>query len=219
VGQISEKGVMLLFHWDGTSLTKEDVPPNRRGPTLVGVSGSSTADVWAVGGDHAFVQGDEFARTLIKHWDGTAWTTVPSPNPTGMRDAYLRAVSAPSSTNAWAVGSTLNRQTDKFHPLILHWDGTSWTQQASPVPGGFLSGVSAVSDTDAWAVGTSRSAVGDRRMLLHWDGTDWTRVWQAEKNPDPGLTDPSAVSADSATDAWAVGYGHIHYDGTSWGRE
>ena len=41
--------------------------------------------------------------------------------------------------------------------LILHWNGSAWSQVASPSPSSFgynfLYGVSAVSGGDAWAVG------------------------------------------------------------------
>jgi hypothetical protein len=40
--------------------------------------------------------------TLVEHWNGTAWTQVPSPNPSG--DNELDGVAATSASNAWAVG-------------------------------------------------------------------------------------------------------------------
>jgi hypothetical protein len=39
----------------------------------------------------------------------------------------LSAVDATSATNAWAVGTY-----GTFKTLILHWDGTAWTQVPSP---------------------------------------------------------------------------------------
>jgi hypothetical protein len=44
-------------------------------------------------------------QTLIVHWDGTAWTQVPSPNAPGSTQDNLVAVRATSATKAWAVGS------------------------------------------------------------------------------------------------------------------
>ena len=46
--------------------------------------------------------GSYYYKTLILHWDGTAWTQVPSPNPNS--DSYLSGVAATSPANAWAVG-------------------------------------------------------------------------------------------------------------------
>jgi hypothetical protein len=55
-------------------------------------------------------------------------------------------------------------------------------------------------------------------LIEFWDGTSWTQ--QVSPNPD-GTGDFGAVSAISATDAWAVGsfYGGAlaaHWDGSSW---
>ncbi|HXP19427.1 MAG TPA: hypothetical protein VN840_07260 [Streptosporangiaceae bacterium] len=44
-------------------------------------------------------------QTLIEHWNGKAWSHVPSPNPAGSTYSnVLDGVASSSSTNAWAVG-------------------------------------------------------------------------------------------------------------------
>ena len=53
-----------------------------------------------------------------------AATKGPNPSPT---DNQLNGVSADSATDAWAVGFYLN-STRASRPLILHWDGTAWSQ-------------------------------------------------------------------------------------------
>ena len=63
--------------------------------------------------------------------------------------------------------------------LIEHWDGSSWTKVANPLPGGpeQLFAVSAVSATNAWAVGHYDNGTQDYQGLVeHWDGTSWTVV-------------------------------------------
>ena len=68
---------------------------------------------------------------------------------------FLSRVSAVSASDAWAVGSTGTSD----QPLIMHWDGSHWSQAASPnVPTSELSGVSMVSAADGWAVGTQSAA-------------------------------------------------------------
>jgi hypothetical protein len=61
----------------------------------------------------------------------------------------LFAVSTDSHTDAWAVGRLQVQQS----PVVLHWDGTSWSPVTIPVTVGELFGVSAISPTNAWAVG------------------------------------------------------------------
>jgi hypothetical protein len=63
-------------------------------------------------------------------------------------------------------------------PLVLHWNGTSWAQVASPQLGHFgssLFGVSPLSPGDAWAVGVVINANNFTTLVLHWNGTSWTR--------------------------------------------
>ena len=133
----------------------------------------------------------------------------------------LNAVSALSSSDAWAVGNG---------GKTLHWDGTSWSAVTLPGKGDSLSAVDALSPSDVWAVG---DRVGPtqvtRTLIVHWDGTAWTRV------PSPGPSKPglgpvlNSLSMDSATDGWALGYVYhhitgafttlvLHWNGTSWQR-
>src|SRR5215472_4866394 len=89
-----------------------------------------------------------------------------------------------------------------------------------------LFGVSAVSKTDAWAVGEYLKAAGlQLPFILHWNGTAWKTV----PSPTPSgatFTFLTAVTAVSATDAWAAGYYQnngappvpliLHWNGTAW---
>jgi hypothetical protein len=71
-------------------------------------------------------------HTLIEHWNGKTWTRVPSPNPPGSSASSLRAVTAVSSANAWAVGIAIVG--DLYKTLAMHWDGRHWTMTPSPTP-------------------------------------------------------------------------------------
>ncbi len=157
-----------------------------------------------------------------------AWTTVPVP-PTGV-NANLAGVASTSDTDAWAVGSELGRPgtTVGAKVLIDHWNGTAWSQVATPTTPqntATLASVSASSPTDAWAVGRDSNARSSFQPLgLHWDGTAWS--------VSPTLASALAgqlgvgVTDISPTDAYAIG-GHLgsahtglvaHWDGTSWSR-
>jgi hypothetical protein len=198
---------------------------------LFGVSAVSATDVWAVG-DY-IDDGTGHRNTLILHWDGGAWTQIPSPNPSpGFNELF--AVSADSATDAWAVGDFRDISTDHLIPLILHWDGDAWSQVSSPNPqpgkiAHTLYGVSADSSADAWAVGYywSKTALTYKTMTFHWDGA----AWSMEKSPNPGTVADylQGVSAVSSTDVWAAGRqdtviagrGYtrsllLHWNGTAW---
>jgi hypothetical protein len=104
----------------------------------------SANDIWAVG----LIYQGTIARTLIEHWNGTAWSIVPSPN-VGTESTYLFKVSAVSANDVWAIGTHNGRS------LALHWDGTQWIEVERDwgVAPDFLTTVAAVSSTNVWATG------------------------------------------------------------------
>ena len=59
----------------------------------------SPTSAWAVGS--FFDSASDGTKTLIQHWDGAAWTIVPSPNADA--PSTLAAVDALSANDAWAV--------------------------------------------------------------------------------------------------------------------
>ena len=81
---------------------------------------------------------------------------VPSPN-TGNYHDYLDPVTAISTNDVWAVGSSSVDVNDfERRTLILHWDGAQWTRVSSPNPVSSVNelyGVSARAANDVWAVG------------------------------------------------------------------
>jgi hypothetical protein len=187
---------------------------------LLGVSALSPTAAWAVG-EFSAGAGDQ---TLVLRWNGTKWTHPSSPSPGGTNGSELRAVSAESGSDVWAVGwfATASR----INTLILRWNGTSWTQVASPSPGvsqAFLNGVTVLSPTNAWAVGEYFDGTSDLTLILHWNGTNWTQV--ASPTPPGSDANLNGVSAHSASDIWAVGASGsggnsstfaLHWDGGVW---
>jgi len=127
-------------------------PANR---VLEAVSAASAGDVWAVGDSRAGTVGQGF-EPLIEHWNGTAWSVVPSPSVTasGVQD-FLGGVSEIGSSDVWAVGFTSNLGTDQT--LAEHWDGTSWQIVPSANPGPSASALNSVAQT---APGGPLRAVG-----------------------------------------------------------
>ena len=155
---------------------------------------TSASDAWAVGGTGSYPR----VKTLIVHWNGTAWRRVPSPSPAG---SSLTGVAATSGSRRLGGRLHEQRQPDRAlerhrldsgaqperrsirrgrhlrqEPwavggnLILHWDGTAWKQLPIPEPkGSDLSAVAASSPDNAWAVGSIDIANG-KSLILHWNG-------------------------------------------------
>lgn len=205
----------------GRALPMSTPNPSPTQNQLLGVSAESATDAWAVG---LYFNSVNVAQTLILRWNGTAWSQVPSPDPEPNGD-WLGSVSALSPTDAWAVGVGRN-SAGVDQTLILHWNGTAWSQVSSPDPsstGNELTGIDAISGSRAWAVGN----YGSHTLILRWNGHAWSQV----PSPNPGIGGDvlTSVSAASRTDAWAVGtYLHgagatdasltLHWNGIAWSR-
>jgi alpha-tubulin suppressor-like RCC1 family protein len=181
--------------------------------SFAGVSGDSSTDVWAVGSREAVMD-----RPLAEHWNGTAWSAVNVPLPSGGTAASLNAVDAVSPGDAWAVGRTGADQT-----LIEHWNGKRWKVVPSPDPGvnNNLQSVSGTGPDDIWAVGwfENNTETEILLLLLHWNGHTWTMF----PSPANGGTIQfgESVAVISAKNAWVVGDNgtstlSAHWNGTTW---
>jgi hypothetical protein len=189
---------------------------------LYGVASTSDRDVWAVG--YHPNQTDENWKTLIRHWNGTRWSAVASPNvgPDGRARAQggrLYAVSALSVTNAWAVGEG---------PMIEHWNGVTWRVVPSPQPSNDsreparLLSVTALAADNVWAVGLNWRAP-NLTLIEHWNGHRWSIV----PGPGTGHLALAGIAAVSDHDIWAVGAGGSginqtaieHWNGSQWTLE
>lgn len=218
----------LTEHWDGSSWAIVPTPPvPGRDGQLNAVTVIDSRDAWAVG---LYITGDGARtdpQTLTEHWDGRAWSVVPSPNQAGV-ESSLRAIVAANSHDVWAggrIGTYLPQA-----PLLLHWDGVSWSAiSGAPPPsqthghwvGADLLGLSAGGPRDVWAVGSFFDEGGGsvpHPLAEHWDGSSWSLT------PVDPITFPArahyfqAVTAFLRTDAWAVDPESDirHWDGTRW---
>jgi hypothetical protein len=220
-------GAPLIEHWNGTSWAKAHYPAPAGG-SLVAVAAASAGNAWAVGSIRANPKGTR-QTTLIEHWNGSAWTRVPSPNVADRHGSLLQGVTATGLDSAWAVGFSFGGRGSTDRPLILHWNGVRWSQVHSPNPTGdtLLSAVSAASPTDAWAVGYTnptrcgRNQVPCGTAAFRWNGKTWTAT--DSYNPPVKLVDEFAgVAVSSGHNAWAVGssdWGATlieHWNGTAW---
>jgi hypothetical protein len=145
--------VYILMHWDGTSWSLVNGPP-ANSSVLLSVKAFATDDVWAVG-YKGYDINQNTASTFTLHWDGTAWSEVPSPN---VDDAnYLHAVDGAAPNDVWAVGST------NLRGLAMHWDGAIWTVVPTPVMQ--FSALTVLSSANVIAVGAIGAAPSSAEAL------------------------------------------------------
>ncbi len=177
--------------------------PTTAGPSVLNAVVARTAsDAWAVGS----YNNSGITYTLIEHWDGSTWTVVPSPN-VGTVGTSLTAVAALAANDAWAVGSARSEYSGTGVVFILHWDGSAWRTVAAPAPGASskLTSLVALAADNIWAVGNYTTGA-DRTLVEHWDGTIWSVVASPNSTGSNSRNYLTAVSAQTASDVWAVGW-------------
>ena len=194
--------------WAGGSWV-EHTPPNKNHTAqLVAVScppKGILATCWAVG----YYQSGGVDTALIYRWNA-GWTVPQVTSPGSF--ATLSGVSCGAANACEAVGSYVNGSGITV-PLAERWNGSSWTMQATPNPGGAtsssLAGVSCVPLGVCTAVGTYTASGGAAKTLAErWDGTAWKI--QATPNPgDGGMPALTSVSCGSPGSCMAVGFSPV----------
>jgi hypothetical protein len=205
----------------------ESANPDSNNNHLKGVASLSSNDVWAVGFYTDNAAGT--FNTLAMHWNGSAWTITPTPNPSSSTN-QLKKVVALTTNDVWAVGGHGRSYT-------LRWNGAAWSQVPLPPINNrgftdvtnYLEDIAAVGSNDIWMVGSVDALNGGTWTLtMHWNGTQWTQI------PSPNVPMPSggfysqgldSVVALAANNVWAVGYYRVgnvqhtlilHWNGTQW---
>jgi hypothetical protein len=204
-----------IHRWNGAGDENLDSGTDR---TLFSVSGSSPANIIAVGGAIACDPTGSGQCTLdsgttcsvttalcegkggvITRFDGTSWIATPV-------SQDLRGVWVASETEAFAVGE---------QGTILHYDGTSWTPMQSGTSQ-MLTDVWGSSPTDVYAVGGS-FLDGVQGVILHYNGSSWMPMTYPTGGNAWRL---STVWGSSTSDVYAGGLAGtiLHYNGQSWSR-
>ncbi|HEX8230379.1 MAG TPA: S-layer homology domain-containing protein [Chloroflexia bacterium] len=164
----------LIEHWDGTSWSI--VPsPNPGGVTdplanniLSDIKALAPDNAWAVG---LFNTGEAGDQTLIAHWDGTTWSAVPGVNP-GTYSNRLSGIDALSADDVWASGTFAHSEPGRLRrPLVLHFDGGSWSQVEALQRGEAGSSISAVTvagPDDVWIGGVFPNGGEQHTLTEHY---------------------------------------------------
>jgi hypothetical protein len=179
-------------HWNGRGWSATSVPLGQVYPAgeqaaqLNGVTEPATGNGWAVGtvSDPSSLA----SQTLAYHWNGTAWTRSPTPDPAGPANPnQLNAVAARAANDVWAAGG------DGYNParsLVLHFNGSTWSQVSVPNIG----------TLEAVTTAPGRVWIASGDQVEQFNGTTWTTL------PVPQSAPIITGLADTAAGLWAVGY-------------
>lgn len=193
-----------VVHWNGNAWSQSAVPavPGVNN-NLDAVAATGPNDVWTVGGTRASTNAP--FRTLAEHWNGTAWSVVPTPN-ANARSNVFNAVVAIAPNDAWAIGDYDNGKA--FTPLTEHWDGRAWRLVPAPDSGAhttFVFGATAASSNEVFAAGEIVRRPNDvATYLLRWNGRAWSVV-PTPNVPHRPVTLLNAVRALPDGSVWAAG--------------
>jgi hypothetical protein len=152
--------------WDGTAW--QQMPVATTSGKFFAVTATSGSDAWLVGEQSV-------GRALVEHWDGIAWTEVPTPDLDS--PVTLADIAAATSTDVVAVGfaRSCTPAGDCSHTTLTEqYDGTGWSvvPSANPSKAGvnLLFGASNVPGTGVfWAV-------GEQGRKRHLEGAELTLV-------------------------------------------
>lgn len=212
-----------VLHWNGKRWSQVHVVNpggTKTGHTnqLTAVRCGSARNCNAVG-EYAT---SRMAATLneVLHWNGTRWSHVHVPNPSGGSagaENALSALACGSATNCWAAGvAGTATMSVKTRNEALHWNGRSWSKATVPNPNvnttgvdNELLGATCATTRNCWAVGQQRviGSGGIKNEALHWNGRRWSLI----STPNPGGTAVTqqntllGVRCISTSNCWAVG--------------
>jgi subtilisin family serine protease len=157
----SQKTFALIERWNGSSWSVVSVPAEGENAQLTDVSCTSSSECTAVG----FSSNGTASQVL--RWDGSSWKAQSAPAPEGASATHLLGVSCDSSTECVAVGKSTSAGVNS--PLLMGWDGSSWSLEAAPELGaganGWLESVSCVDRTQCVAVGRAQIVNGPATLL------------------------------------------------------
>ncbi len=221
----------LVEHWNGVSWSLTPVPAlanagRHHEQTLVGVAGTSSDDVWAVG--NASVNGATYVNRLL-HWNGQVWTRVAAPEPSSTSGlgsiSLLTAVAIDPATGfPWAVGGHLHGGGESFSfdgALFGTWTGNNWVDEPTPTGSVPLDAISSAGRSvfairrPALATSPNGTRWGGQgpSSVMRWNGTRWDTVLSTAATLN-------GLSAVTDRDLWVAGSQHgpllMHWDGTSW---
>jgi hypothetical protein len=169
----SGPGGTLAEKWSGSkwSVVKSPDPPGSDGAALSSAACTSATNCVAVGD---YFTSSHTTLPAAERWNGSKWSVLSVPAPSGATDASLAAISCASTANCQAVGVSGE------NTLAESWNGSKWkiVSSPSPVPGkpNVLSGVACPSTSECWAVGYYFPGDMSGALTEKWNGSKWSVV-------------------------------------------
>jgi hypothetical protein len=192
----------LVERYNGTNWVAMSSPA---GVAPRGLDVVSPTEVW--------VAGYSGSAATIAQWKNGTWTTRYTQASTGRHLTVFEAIAVDAAGQVWAVG--WDRDYDApgrpVSSLVVHFNGTSWTREATPNPANrnTLMDVVALANGEVFAVGvaqdTSGGGITPRSLMLRRTGGTWSSL-TVPKGETGSQDQLLSVAAVSSTSVWSVGY-------------
>ena len=161
---------------------------------LISIWGTSSANIWTVGGD-----AEDGDGPMAMHFDGTQWT---------------RHLTGKTGDLWWVHGFEAGPIfMGGANGTVLRYEGATFEKMVTPAAAGTVFGIWGASADDVWAVGGAGSTPTGG-FIWHYDG----KAWAPHPAAPADLADTTTVFkawGASADDIWFVGTGGLvlHFDG------
>jgi hypothetical protein len=132
----------VALRWNGISWRSQP-PPVTANTTLNAVEALTPTNVWVAGQTLSGF----YYQPYVAQFNGTSWRRIATP--TLDSGGHLLDIVALSPSNIVAIGVT---GTSRL-PLVLHWNGSSWTRETASIPIVTLAAAAAVGPNTFWVVG------------------------------------------------------------------
>ena len=169
----------------------------------------TTSDGWMVG-EGGFGSSGSNGNAPVFHYNGSAWTEVNNPT---LASILPQTIVALSATNVWLDGTDFSGTGfDGDAPeVILHYDGSKWSQQNTDLSNSRIYGMALVSPGEAWAVGSLSGGTGPhpahpaKALIERYFHGKWQQDTSFAGPPDSSGSSLYGIAMVSASEGWAVG--------------
>lgn len=215
----------LIERWNGKKWKVVPSPNRTKFNVLNSVDAITAKDIWAAG-SYNYGQGEMGGMML--HYNGKKWTEVATPAPEFSLET-LNEVVALGSDDVYALGwrsGLFQGEVQESMPLVIHWDGSSWTRIEMDAGPSFAAATSTSAGT-LWGVGWRQPPVPFETLAMTFDESVWSETETPNRDPETKANSFSAVAV-LGEEVWAGGATYddaqgttllAHWDGAAWTLE
>ncbi len=159
----NQNGQPFAAVYNGATWTQQTITSDATTGFINSISGTTANDVWLTGEQ---VTGPNIQQGIIKHWNGSAFTTNFLSGSAQTGGESLQSIAAISPTDVWTA--------DQNGTFLAHMDNGSITKVPIQMPFSNVTALLGYSDTDIWLFGRTLSL--QNYIISRWNGAQFSIV-------------------------------------------